>query len=120
MALAEYRPELRRKVATRYEIPRTYATHEELLDDPAVEAVVVVTPRAYTAPVTLDCLEAGKHVLTEKPMAGTVEQAKRLVVAAQTRNLRYAVGYMKRYDEGVQLAKKLARRVDPIAMNWDQ
>jgi predicted dehydrogenase len=107
VALAEYRPELRRKVAARYEIPRTYATHTELLGDPAVEAVVVVTPRAYTAPVTLDCLAAGKHVLTEKPMAGTAEQGKRLVDAAQTRNLRYAVGYMKRYDEGVQLAKKL-------------
>lgn len=107
VALAEFRPELRRRVAARYEIPRTYATHQELLRDADVDAVVVVTPRPYTAPITLDCLNTGKHVLSEKPMAGTVSQAKRLVETAHARNVRYAVGYMKRYDEGVQCAKKL-------------
>ncbi len=105
--LAEFRPELRRKVAERYGILRTYATHRELLQDPEIEAVVVVTPRAYTAPVVLDCLEAGKHVLSEKPMAGTVEQGLRLVEAARVRQRHYAVGYMKRHDEGVQTAKRL-------------
>src|SRR5438046_295524 len=74
LALAEYRPELRRRVAQRFEIPRTYATHHELLQDADVDAVVVVTPRAFTAPVVLDCLKAGKHVLSEKPMAGNSEQ----------------------------------------------
>src|SRR5262249_49250885 len=69
LALAEYRPDLRRRVAQRYDIPRTYATHHELLEDADVEAVVVVTPRPYTAPVVLDCLKAGKHVISEKPMA---------------------------------------------------
>jgi predicted dehydrogenase len=78
-----------------------------LIRDPEVDAVVVVTPRAYTAPVVLDCLNAGKHVLSEKPMAGTAEQGQRLVDAAKGRGLHYAVGYMKRHDEGVQLAKNL-------------
>jgi predicted dehydrogenase len=107
VALAEFRPELRRRVAERYGIARTYATHRELLKDPEVDAVVVVTPRAHTAPVVLDCIEAGKHVLSEKPMAGTSEQGQRLVDAARKRNVHYAVGYMKRHDEGVQAAKRL-------------
>jgi predicted dehydrogenase len=107
LALAEYRPELRRRVALRYEIPRTYATHHELLQDSDIEAVVVVTPRPYTAPVVLDCIQAGKHVLSEKPMAGNSAQGQKLVEAAQARNVLYAVGYMKRYDEGVQTAKRL-------------
>jgi predicted dehydrogenase len=107
LGLAEFRPELRRRVAERYTIPRAYATHRELLRDPDIEAVIVVTPRAHTAPVVLDCLEAGKHVLSEKPMAGSVEQGQKLVGAARTRKLHYAVGYMKRYDEGVQTAKRL-------------
>jgi predicted dehydrogenase len=106
VALAEFRPELRRRVAARYEIPRAYGSHHELLRDPEWEAVVVVTPRAYTGPVTLDCLNAGKHVLAEKPMAGTFEQGKRLVETAKARGLHYAVGYMKRHDEGVGLAKR--------------
>src|SRR5262245_43429965 len=92
LGLAEFRPELRRKVAERYGIPRVYATHRDLLQDADIEAVVVVTPRPYTAPVVLDCLEAGKHVLSEKPMAGTSEQGERLVECARRRKLHYAVG----------------------------
>jgi predicted dehydrogenase len=111
LGLAEFRPELRRRVAERYGIPRVYATHRDLLQDTDIEAVVVVTPRPYTAPVVLDCLEAGKHVLSEKPMAGTSEQGERLVECARMRKLHYAVGHMKRYDEGVQTAKRLLDEV---------
>lgn len=107
LGIAEFRPELRRLVAQRYGIPHAYATHQELIRNPEIDAVVVVTPRAYTAPIVLDCLNAGKHVLSEKPMAGTVEQGERLVEAARRKGVHYAVGYMKRYDEGVQLAKRL-------------
>jgi predicted dehydrogenase len=105
-ALAEYKPELRQKVAARYAIPHTYATHTELLANPDIDAVIVVTPRGFTAPVVLDCLTAGKHVLSEKPMAGSAIEAKMLVDAAAANNITYAVGYMKRYDEGVEAAKK--------------
>ena len=107
VALAELRPELRRRVAERYDIPRSYPTHRELLKDPEVEAVVEVTPRPMIGPVALDCLMAGKHLITEKPMAATVEQAESLVEAARAQGVRYAVGYMKRYDEGVQQAKQI-------------
>lgn len=110
VAVAEMRPELRRRVAARYEIPRAYATHQELLADPEVEAVVVVVPRAHTGPLVMDCLRAGKHALSEKPMAGTYEQSQSLVEEAQARGLHYAVGYMKRYDEGVQMARNLLQQ----------
>jgi predicted dehydrogenase len=107
VALAEYRPLLRARVAARYDIPRTYANHHQLLEDPEVEAVVVVTPRQYTAPVTLDCLRAGKSVISEKPMAATVQQAQQLVEEAARQKVHYVVGHMKRHDEGVQLARKI-------------
>lgn len=105
VALAAGRPELRRKVAQRYDIPRTYATHKELLEDKEVDAVVAVTARLGTGPVAYDCLNAGKPLLTEKPMASTLEQAEKLVNIANTKGVTYTVGYMKRYDEGVQKAK---------------
>ena len=111
IALAEYRPILRRLVATRYNVPRTYSNHKQLLSDKDIEAVVVVTPRQYTAPTVLDCLKAGKHVMSEKPMAGTVEHGEMLVKAAEPNGVRYVVGYMKRYDEGVQTAKNVLKQV---------
>ena len=106
VALAAGRPELRHLVAERYVIKRTYASHIELLRDPEIEAVVAVTARLGTGPVALDCLKAGKSLLTEKPMASTVEQAEKLV-AAQSKNTTYAVGYMRRYDAGIQKAKMI-------------
>lgn len=107
LALAEYKPELRRKVAARYGIPKTYASHVELIADPEVDAVVVVTPRALTGPIVLDCLKAGKHVLSEKPMVGSAQYGKILLDAAKEAKVRYAVGYMKRFDAGVDVAKKI-------------
>jgi len=110
-AVAEYKPVLRQKVAARYDIPQTYATHVELLQQADVDAVVVVTPRPFTGPIVLDCLKAGKHVLSEKPMVGNAEQAKVLLEAAEINGVKYAVGYMKRFDEGVEAAKKALKEV---------
>src|SRR5258707_7778348 len=67
LGLAEFRPELRRKVAERYGIPRVYVTHEELLRDADIEAVVVVTPPPYTTRIVFDLLHAGKHGISGKP-----------------------------------------------------
>lgn len=108
VALAEIRPELRKLVAKRYNISKTYKSHTELLEkDTEVEAVVVVTRRTMTGPITIDCINGGKSILTEKPMASTYNQAKKLVNAAQKHNVIYKVGYNKRYDEGVQKAKQI-------------
>lgn len=107
VALAELRPRLGRMAAERFGIPRVYGSHQELLKDKEVDAVVVVTRPAAHGPIVLDALESGRHVLSEKPMAHTVEQAQRLVEAAERRNLRYTVGFMKRHDAGTQHAKDL-------------
>src|SRR5438046_939321 len=88
-ALAEMRPELRERAKTHYGFQRTYAHHSELLADPDVDAVVVVTPRPLIGPIALDCVRAGKHVMTEKPMAGSAAQAETLVRAAREAGVHY-------------------------------
>lgn len=105
--LAEFRPQLRQKVAARYAIPHTYASHHQLLQNANIDAVIIVTPRQQTALVVRDCLNAGKHVFSEKPMAISAEEGAELAQLAREKGLRYCVGYMKRHDEGVQLAKKM-------------
>lgn len=106
IAIAECKPTLCKDVARKYGIKKTYSTHLDLLNDDGIDAVVVVMPRPYTGPVVLDCLNAGKHVLSEKPMTGTKENGRRLLEASYKNDVRYAVGYMKRFDRGVELAKK--------------
>lgn len=112
VALAELRPELSQQVVERFGIPTTYPSHRELLRDPAVDAVVVVTRRHATGAIVLDALNAGRHVLSEKPMAHTVEQARRLVDAAAKAGTIYSVGYMKRHDAGVQHARALLQSLE--------
>ena len=106
LALAELRPELGRFVCHKFGIPKLYSSHSEMLDDPEIEAVVVVTRRHATGPIVLDALRSGRHVLSEKPMAHTRAQAERLV-SAQPAGKCYAIGYMKRHDAGVAQAKIL-------------
>jgi predicted dehydrogenase len=106
-AVAELRAVLGRQVADRFGIKRFYPTHRELLADPDVDAVVVVTRRTATGPIVRDALRAGKHVLSEKPMAPTRALAQELVNEAATAGRQYAIGFMKRYDAGIQRAKKI-------------
>lgn len=107
VAVAESRPSLMAALAAEFGADRITADHEAVLARPDVDAVVISAPRPATGPLTLMALKAGKHVLAEKPMAHSAEQAKRLVEAATERKLIYAVGFMKRYDPGVHAARIL-------------
>ena len=79
------------ELAERMAIPRYYDDHRRLLDDPEVDAVIVVLPNALHAPVTLAALEADKHVVVEKPLCLSLDDADRIVALAQAK--RRVVGY---------------------------
>jgi predicted dehydrogenase len=111
IALAEQRPRLARAAAERYRIPKVYANHLELAEDPEIEAVGVSAGFAQQGEIAADLLRAGKHVFMEKPMAVSIVQAEHILAAAREGNARLMVGYMKRYDPGNQLAREtIARR----------
>ncbi len=74
---------------------------EEVLRDPGVELVSVCTPTVTHGEVALRALEAGKHVLVEKPMAHTLEEARRLVEAAEAQGLKLSVGFVERFNPAV-------------------
>lgn len=105
VALAEGRPKLAQLVAARYGIPRVYAHHRELCKDEEVEAVVAITWFNLHYGIVRDLLQAGKHVATEKAMCLTMAGAEELTRLAEERGLVYQIGYMKRFDPGVRLAR---------------
>lgn len=105
-AIADLRPELCASAARALKIPNAYPSHQALLAHPGLDAVVVVTRPQATGPVVADCLDSGLHVLSEKPMAHSLAQARRLSERAREGQI-YAVGFMKRCDPGVLRARRL-------------
>jgi predicted dehydrogenase/sugar phosphate isomerase/epimerase len=88
---------------------RAYPTFDEVLADPQVEAVVNLTIQQAHYEVVSRSLEAGKHVHSEKPLAPTYAEAKRLVEMAAQRNLRLSCAPVTWLGEAQQTAWKLIR-----------
>ncbi len=104
-AICDVADDLRDRMAATHAPTRSYADYDTMLADPALEAVIIATSDAFHVPAALKALQAGKHVLCEKPLATGIEEAEslRAAVAASGRVLQ--VGHMKRYDAGLQAAK---------------
>jgi predicted dehydrogenase len=82
-AVAARDPERARRFAARHGIPRVHESYERLLADPELDAIYNPLPNSHHCAWTIRALEAGKHVLCEKPIAANAEEAARMAEAAQ-------------------------------------
>ena len=96
-------------LAERYGI-RAYIDYKELLNE--VEAVSIAVPTALHYKAAKDCLEAGVHVLVEKPFTTTLGEAEELFDIAKRKNLVIRVGHVERFNGAVQELKKIIK--DPL------
>lgn len=106
--IADPSERLREHVARRYDT-RAYAGAEPLLERRDIDAVIVAVPDRLHLEVASAALEAGKHVLIEKPLAPSLAEATTLAERAQTSGLVLQVGAMKRHDPGVRAAATAIR-----------
>ncbi|MHA2428052.1 MAG: Gfo/Idh/MocA family protein, partial [Candidatus Hermodarchaeia archaeon] len=78
------------------------ATHfsntDDLLKQSDIDAVTICTPTVTHADLALEAIAAGKHVLIEKPMTDTVQQAQRIIDAAKAANVMLMVGFVERFN----------------------
>jgi len=105
--IAESRPSLITHLKQTYDFENITPDYMDILNDPEIEGVVISGPRAANGPLALETLRAGKHVFAEKPMTHSLEQSSKPADIAASKGLIYAIGFMKRYDEGVIEAKRL-------------
>ena len=80
---------------------------EDLIEDPEVQAIAIATPVSAHYPLAKKCLEGGKHVLVEKPLASSSEEAQGLIDAANKRDLVLFTGHTFVYNAAVEKMKDL-------------
>ena len=98
--------------ADRFGIPNVVTDWREAVADPSIDVVDVCTPGDSHVDIAIGALEAGKHVICEKPLANTVEGAERMVAAAEAakaRGVRSMVGFSYRRTPALAYARKLVQ-----------
>lgn len=85
--------------AARHQIPTIYPTLEAALADPNVDAVFISTPNNLHGPHAIAALQAGKHVLCEKPMAVSVDEAREMVLTAREAGRQLGLGFHLRHHQ---------------------
>ena len=114
VAFCDLIPERAEKAAKEYGTPdaKVYTDYQELLKDPTIDVVHVLTPNRSHAQLTIDALHAGKHVMCEKPMAKTAEDARRMVQAAKETGKKRTIGYQHRHKPESRFLKSVIKRGD--------
>jgi len=108
-AICDGAKDLLEKVGRKAGVERLYADFSEMLADEQVQAVIIAAPDAFHVPLAIQALEAGKHVLVEKPLGTGSAECLDLVQIVDQTGLKLQVGSMKRHDPGVAFARRFLR-----------
>ena len=106
VSLAGGSPDTTREVAERFNIPHWTTDLGEALAQPGVEAAILATPTQMHARQTIECLEAGKHVQVEIPLADNLADAERVAEAAKKSGRVAMVGHTRRFNPSHQWIHK--------------
>jgi phthalate 4,5-cis-dihydrodiol dehydrogenase len=106
-AAADVNPETRKRFKERYPNARVYESAEQLVADPEIEAVWIATPNRFHGPHTILAANHGKHVVVEKPMALSIEEAERMCEAADKNNVKLLAGHTRSFTLPIQAMRRI-------------
>jgi predicted dehydrogenase len=110
VAAADVDAERLNRVTDRFQIDKRFVDYTALLQDPAVEAVGIFVPLQFHCEVALAALYAGKHLLLEKPLAISLDEADQLISEAAKTDRKVLVGFNKRWHRLVRRAREIVQR----------
>lgn len=108
LAVSDMRPDRLEQVKLRYPSVQVSTDFQDLLDNPRIDAIAIATPVHTHFDLALRALQSGKHVMVEKPMTSTSEEALRLIDEAARRNLTLLVDHTFVYTGAVRKIKAIA------------
>ena len=106
VAVADQKEELARSIAAEFNVPKAYGDYRELLADPAVDAVAVITSTSTHHDVVIDAAASGKAMFCEKPISLSLEGALEMIRAVERNGAFLQMGFQRRFDAAYLGAKK--------------
>ncbi|WP_226671228.1 Gfo/Idh/MocA family protein [Metabacillus litoralis] len=108
-AVSDVNKDRAQEVADKFTIKHVFAEYKDMFQH--VDAVCICTPNKFHAEMTIAALEAGVHVLCEKPMALSAEECEKMLDASKETNKVLAIAYHYRFMKNAQAAKKMMQEV---------
>lgn len=106
VAVTSRREERAREFASRWKLKYWYTDYRRMLREAPIDAVIISTPHYQHYPMTMDSLDADKHVLVDKPMAINLREADEMITKARKKNLKLGVNLQSRFDPVVKGVKE--------------
>ena len=98
-AICDVADDLRERMAWTHAPDKTFADYDEMLADPDLDAVIIATSDEYHVRASMTALEAGKHVLCEKPVATGLAEAEALAATVRATGMVFQIGHMKPFSQ---------------------
>lgn len=108
-AICDLADDLREKMAAIHDPCVVYKNYEQMLADAKVEAVLIGVADQFHVPLALKAIDAGKHVLVEKPLGVNIQECEELRARVRESRLTFQVGNNRRFDPGIAFAEKFIR-----------
>jgi len=106
VAVADRNAERASGFAAEYGIAKSYESHQELLEDKDVQAVVIITSTSTHHDVVIDAARSGKAIFCEKPISLTLEGAQEMIAAVERAGVFFHMAFQRRFDAGFLAAKQ--------------
>ena len=108
-AICDLADDLRERMRVLHEPRFVYREYDEMLANPEIDAVVIGVADQFHVPLALRAIEAGKHVLVEKPLGVTVEECEALRARVHETDRVFQIGNNRRFDPGISFAQRFVR-----------
>ena len=106
LAVCDPMEEARASAVADFGADRAYADWHDVMADPDIDAIVVVTPTGMHRDIVVAAAAAGKHVFCEKPMASSESECDEMIAACDAAGVKLQIGFMRRFEESAQHAKE--------------
>jgi len=113
-ALCDISSKVVESLGEKYKVKHLFTDYRDMVKREDLDAILIAN-KNHALPA-IAAMEAGKHVLVEKPIAFNLKQADEMIAAAKRNKVKLMVGYMKRYDPAFETAQKIVTQMDGIFM----